>query len=1183
MPSTLIEGATVLHGRYTLTEQLSDNGAFSVWKARDDFGGPMLIKAWPFRDQAPDEVTRASWDVELRHLFRLASLPEAEDHLVALKDAAVDKKIRHFVMAFMAPGLTPLDALLRDRGRCPWLSGLRLPAARAELWRGIKNLALGLVQLHAQQMLHRAISAESVLVEPKQGPSTMRLGGFDWTVRLGSDWTAARAPLLLPAENTGAYSFESDWFLFGALAARLVAAAEPTLSGDPTERHEDLLRQVRNRSDLLDAERDLLDRLLTHDADARLAQGHDIVNRINDLLISLDEPGRWAENAYLALLALLGPQRPLTLAIIEQDENISSLNVEDQRGFIEKDVKAARLIRQQSGAREAYILVGDRLAYYLTERDREKDQDAASGPWDLAYCGSATELRYSAGSNDQRPVNRFPIKVFTLSAFFKNESVVRRGAVPWATLLPRQDRGAADRERLERFHEFFRVTNQIELLMRDSEIFAYQIRSKQIVDGAEEIVLRENQAERPPLPFARMVDSLADFLNNQVEEGKPDADLVYLGTEDALNPAREVHAAEFWKFIHSEANGDIKLRRPVQKGRKELPDNGFLRSFALFGQMSLIKRRKRAIDRLKNHAYLLQALQRPDFVQLDSGETEVARRIDPKLDDAKRSAMRNIWRSRPIFALQGPPGTGKTTLVANLLGQIFEDDPVAQVLVTAQAHAAVDVLLDKVSKEVFQDETASEVPLSIRLPRKKNDEEPDPDYVEQVTGRMLAQAVRDLQTETARTPLQDRWMKGAEEVVQALGRRDMEGHARDLCELVQRSAGITYCTATAGNLADLADTTQTFDWSIIEEAGKAHGFDLVLPLQTGHRWLLIGDQDQLKPYRFEDFWAALSNLDEVFAALRGLPDRAGGHLDTELVLRWQRYSDAEKSERTKLWRRWLGFFEQLYKTCFGVRAAGAATPVLAEMLSRQHRMHPTIAELVSRAYYSSKITSGTVRADGTLEPRVVHPFVAPSAVVGRAIVWLDVASVLKGGSGERGPDQKSGRYTAPEEVEAVQRFILALRAPTGTDQMKLATLSPYRLQVFALSNALNKLERPAWLRPSEERAGRRKRPPASTVDSFQGDQADVVIVSLVRNNQRGAGLGLGFLQMAERMNVLFSRAERLLVLVGSWDFFHGQLEGTPADASHPLGKWRIALDYLEECFTSGTAVKLPVESLPRLP
>ncbi|WP_194911130.1 AAA domain-containing protein [Catenulispora rubra] len=47
-----------------------------------------------------------------------------------------------------------------------------------------------------------------------------------------------------------------------------------------------------------------------------------------------------------------------------------------------------------------------------------------------------------------------------------------------------------------------------------------------------------------------------------------------------------------------------------------------------------------------------------------------------------------------------------------------------------------------------------------------------------------------------------------------------------------------------------------------------------------------------------------------------------------------------------------------------------------------------------------------------------------------------------------------------------------------------------------------------------------------TVDSFQGNQAEIIAVSLVRNNTRLSGDGLGFLVESPRMNVLLSHAER---------------------------------------------------------
>ncbi|MGH9057462.1 MAG: hypothetical protein ACRDYY_16635 [Acidimicrobiales bacterium] len=62
-------------------------------------------------------------------------------------------------------------------------------------------------------------------------------------------------------------------------------------------------------------------------------------------------------------------------------------------------------------------------------------------------------------------------------------------------------------------------------------------------------------------------------------------------------------------------------------------------------------------------------------------------------------------------------------------------------------------------------------------------------------------------------------------------------------------------------------------------------------------------------------------------------------------------------------------------------------------------------------------------------------------------------------------------------------------------------------------------------------------------------------VSLVRNNTKPKEEGLGFLDRP-RMNVLLSRAERLLVLLGSWDFFVDQVSLIDRDdASHKLLHW----------------------------
>jgi hypothetical protein len=65
-----------------------------------------------------------------------------------------------------------------------------------------------------------------------------------------------------------------------------------------------------------------------------------------------------------------------------------------------------------------------------------------------------------------------------------------------------------------------------------------------------------------------------------------------------------------------------------------------------------------------------------------------------------------------------------------------------------------------------------------------------------------------------------------------------------------------------------------------------------------------------------------------------------------------------------------------------------------------------------------------------------------------------------------------------------------------------------------------------------------------------------------------------------RINVLLSRAERLLVLVGSFDFFQHQVQYVDlTDTFDRLWHWRKVVTTLQEWFADGRAARLPVTSL----
>ena len=135
----------------------------------------------------------------------------------------------------------------------------------------------------------------------------------------------------------------------------------------------------------------------------------------------------------------------------------------------------------------------------------------------------------------------------------------------------------------------------------------------------------------------------------------------------------------------------------------------------------------------------------------------------------------------------------------------------------------------------------------------------------------------------------------------------------------------------------------------------------------------------------------------------------------------------------------------------------------------------------------------------------------------------------------------------------------------------LAILSPYREQVKLIRNkiirsdgSLKNLEQFDPPFPDGEYCG--------TVDSFQGDEADVVVVSLVRNNHHSTPTkALGFLQDNRRTNVLLSRAKWMMVIVGCLDFYQNVVEFARTQIDANVGFLEQFLDALQRAKAAGDA------------
>ncbi|NHX36586.1 MULTISPECIES: AAA domain-containing protein [Halolamina] len=195
------------------------------------------------------------------------------------------------------------------------------------------------------------------------------------------------------------------------------------------------------------------------------------------------------------------------------------------------------------------------------------------------------------------------------------------------------------------------------------------------------------------------------------------------------------------------------------------------------------------------------------------------------------------------------------------------------------------------------------------------------------------------------------------------------------------------------------------------------------------------------------------------------------------------------------------------------------------MLRRQYRMHEDIVAFPNRAFYDGDLETAERNREWTIDGM-------------DSLVAYDIAE---------GEERTSGKsYRNPAEAEIVAEEVAELRE-RGVAQSDIGVITPYTGQIGCIQNAL------------ADRDVRTRGIKVNTVDSFQGSERAVILLSLVRSNDRNAS---GFLTFGDegkrRLNVSLTRAKRRLVVVGDWETLgtvgdHQSPEESCADVYAALG------------------------------
>ena len=193
-------------------------------------------------------------------------------------------------------------------------------------------------------------------------------------------------------------------------------------------------------------------------------------------------------------------------------------------------------------------------------------------------------------------------------------------------------------------------------------------------------------------------------------------------------------------------------------------------------------------------------------------------------------------------------------------------------------------------------------------------------------------------------------------------------------------------------------------------------------------------------------------------------------------------------------------------------------PEAVTLLKIQYRMNDDIMRFSSNSFYDGQVESApTVKYRGILDLDVAMEWISPSEN-------SENSEYLENSFKETFIGESFGRINKDEAeltLNTLQQYFERIGKQRLLDErIDVGIISPYRAQVQYLRRLLMKRE---FFKPF------RRQISVNTVDGFQGQERDTIVLSMVRSNDDGQ---IGFLRDLRRMNVAITRARMKVIILG---------------------------------------------------